>query len=1184
MTNYPLAIDGYSSLPILIDLVSPVRANDVNRLRNAVVAVEKELGVNPSGTYSTVRARLDAMESGILTGSGGGSGSCESAVFGFDYLSVEILSVSDGTQLIIPEILYDGYIYSVTTKSTSGTCNLTVKVSDTLITGSNSVSTTETTVYHTPSDMFVAGDSISVVLDSNAACTDLLASICIFITSTPNNVRILTPSCATSDSSADSSSSVVVNAANLGTGGIGVYDSKSSGVLGFRNINAGSSKISVSLDSPNKEIDLDVIESALTLNNIGGTLSIAKGGTGQITASAAFNALAPTTTKGDIIVRNATTNVRLGVGTDGYLLIADSTQAGGIRWGSASFIGANTALSNLAATSINQSLIPGTDDGLDLGSSALRWRDLYLGPTSLRLVSTVGETGTARSWRIKVRETAGSTQGSLVIQEASTEYLYLTAAGNIGIGVTDPSSILDINGATTYRGISAPSNAPSGQGRIYFDTTTNHLRFSENGGTYQDFGTGAAPVSGANTSLSNLTSTNINTSLIPAADDGYDLGLSTQRWRDIYLGPTSLHLVSNAAETGTARDWRMAVAEAAGSTRGRLRIMEGSTEFVAVTTSGSVGIGTTAPGTKLDIQDSVDTTMRVRSTNPSSSNDAAFEIDRGRQGNSRSIIRLLTAGVSDWYIGMFNYGNASPTGSELLISSTGQGSTDAQFSFIKAGRFGVGLTDPSRDIHARKSSTATVAIQSENTNTAGVAQVIAQSGNVDGYLIAHGTTHAGTVLGLPGANKGGLISAGSAVDGMVIGTTRNIPIHIGNNNLERIRVTADGYVGIGTTSTNEILTIEGALSLKKLSAAPALTSNYGKLFVKSSDGYVYYKTDTGQEYSLITPTFTGITGTGAADQVAYWSSTTAQTGSSTFVWKQSTQRVGIGTTNPQANANIYSATNADLRIDAGSTSTAKVNFATNGTVRADIAVDDTQSGTPLNLNRTSIANVVLVAGGGNVGFGNIDPLSKIDLDGATTWRGQGSAPPVAPAGQGRIYFSTADSKLKISESGGAYFDISAGIAANITLSNLTTTSINTSLLPQDGYDLGSSSAKWRDLYLNNSSFISATVNTTDGYAATLQTISTASNKVYLIESRVVGRRTGGASGATNDSAAFITRVTAKNSSGSVSLNTSTTEYTFRDQAIWDTSYTISGSNVLLRVTGASNNNITWIVTSTIQLI
>ena len=63
-----------------------------------------------------------------------------------------------------------------------------------------------------------------------------------------------------------------------------------------------------------------------------GTLPIANGGTGQTAQTAAFDALAPTTTKGDLIVSNGSDNVRLPVGADNYVLVADSAEATGVKW------------------------------------------------------------------------------------------------------------------------------------------------------------------------------------------------------------------------------------------------------------------------------------------------------------------------------------------------------------------------------------------------------------------------------------------------------------------------------------------------------------------------------------------------------------------------------------------------------------------------------------------------------------------------------------------------------------------------------------------------------------------------------------------------------------------------------------------------------------------------------------
>ena len=58
-----------------------------------------------------------------------------------------------------------------------------------------------------------------------------------------------------------------------------------------------------------------------------GNLPIGNGGTGQATASAAFDALSPTTTRGDLIRRGASSNERVALGTSGYLLSSDGTDA-----------------------------------------------------------------------------------------------------------------------------------------------------------------------------------------------------------------------------------------------------------------------------------------------------------------------------------------------------------------------------------------------------------------------------------------------------------------------------------------------------------------------------------------------------------------------------------------------------------------------------------------------------------------------------------------------------------------------------------------------------------------------------------------------------------------------------------------------------------------------------------------
>lgn len=66
--------------------------------------------------------------------------------------------------------------------------------------------------------------------------------------------------------------------------------------------------------------------------DVTGVLPIPLGGTGQTTKTNAFDALAPTTTKGDLIGFNGTDNVRLPVGPNSMVLVADSASPAGVSW------------------------------------------------------------------------------------------------------------------------------------------------------------------------------------------------------------------------------------------------------------------------------------------------------------------------------------------------------------------------------------------------------------------------------------------------------------------------------------------------------------------------------------------------------------------------------------------------------------------------------------------------------------------------------------------------------------------------------------------------------------------------------------------------------------------------------------------------------------------------------------
>ncbi len=102
-TVYPCALDSSEQLPITVDGQTPVKAEVVNRQREAILAIESELGINPSSTYTTVRARLDALEALIDAGGGGGAiivynegVEIDAVARSLDFVGSGVHAVSDG--------------------------------------------------------------------------------------------------------------------------------------------------------------------------------------------------------------------------------------------------------------------------------------------------------------------------------------------------------------------------------------------------------------------------------------------------------------------------------------------------------------------------------------------------------------------------------------------------------------------------------------------------------------------------------------------------------------------------------------------------------------------------------------------------------------------------------------------------------------------------------------------------------------------------------------------------------------------------------------------------------------------------------------------------------------------------------------------------------------------------------
>jgi len=150
-----------------------------------------------------------------------------------------------------------------------------------------------------------------------------------------------------------------------------------------------------------------------TASNVTGTVAIANGGTGQTTAVNAFDALSPTTTKGDLIVFNGTDNVRVAVGADTFALVADSTAATGVKWAAA---GAALTITNDTTTATN--LYP-----TFLTATSGTATTLYTGNAKLLYKPSTGE----------LTSPAHVSSNGITINSTTVSTSYTIASGNAGV-------------------------------------------------------------------------------------------------------------------------------------------------------------------------------------------------------------------------------------------------------------------------------------------------------------------------------------------------------------------------------------------------------------------------------------------------------------------------------------------------------------------------------------------------------------------------------------------------------------------------------------------------------------------------------------------------------------------------------------------------------------------------------
>ncbi len=665
-----------------------------------------------------------------------------------------------------------------------------------------------------------------------------------------------------------------------------------------------------------------------------------------------------------------------------------------------------------------------------------------------------------------------------------TEFMRIATGGYVGIGTASPATALDMSGAFTARGLSsAPSVAPSNQGRIYFDYTANKFRVSENGGAYQDLvGTGgsvsgafvdggntvtAAAVLGTNSNHPLQLETN-NTVAMTISQNG-NVGVGT-------LAPqANLHILRSAASTaifdssgtgtytsvqlskggtsfgelisyGSNADFHITARHASG----KLQLAGGGgSGHLVVDASGNVGIGIPTPGAPLSFAQNTGDKIRL------------FDPGAGGQAG----IAYQNTGV-DFYL---------PTGQYFKFHSGGQAPTDSTtevFRIQTDGSVGIGTDSPTSALDISGSLTARGLSSAPSVSPSNQGRIffdyatnkfrVSENGGAYVDLVGAGGSISGTIsVGQGGTNSTSFTAnriiasngTGSALQSVGCAPNQVISFDGSGNyacyNLSSIA--GSQFIANGGNSTGADISI-GTNDNKTLS----FKTNNSTAMTISQNGNVGIGTTTPS--SLLTVNGAIQAGASYFNASTYWMGVnhsedpayfgalnaykaTDPTGGAIHAATAGTNndlaRYGIlllskpnstwtGATNAHSNGHYLSGIGFAGQTNTTPTSGMHIGASiipqVDNTVSSGIIPTALTFNTTLT-NNTGLSEKMRITSAGNVGIGTNSPSTTLDISGAFTARGLSSAPSVSASNQGRIFFDYATNKFRVSENGGAYVDL-----------------------------------------------------------------------------------------------------------------------------------------------------------------
>ncbi len=612
-------------------------------------------------------------------------------------------------------------------------------------------------------------------------------------------------------------------------------------------------------------------------SEVTGTLPIANGGTGATTALSAMNALSPLATKGDVLVRDGTNNIRLAVGTDGQVLSADSSQASGLKWmiptngtvtnvtGSAPIVvttGSTTpAISVNVATAASLGVVQ-VGAGIAVNGSGIISADPANFPSAVPV--TKGGTGVTSftANRLIASNGTGSTLTPFTCPLGQT--ISFDAAGIVGCSTFTTAGVF-VNGGNSF-GVNATLGTNDANNLSFKTNNTTAMTIDSSGRV----GIGLSP--GAPLHVLNAAAFENNSS----TSSGPTFSFWKSRGYTADLNNDELGFISFYGHDGAGIYRSSYIASHVDATpsigthtvRGRLEFYttgagnSDSTERMRIDSSGNVGIGTSSPVSILQVGGN---NLTVPSWTTQGSHLYIPGVTSTDSTGSGTIASRTVASIGTHTFAAAN-AETITTASTLLIASSPSAGTNVTITNPLAlqvgsgnsaflGNVGAGTTSPMTTLHVSEPSLGAGArgisnelITSSSTGGPGLgmyrargtaaAKTAVQASDGLGYIWASG--YNGTSYPLPSNPIGIYFYTTEAWDashgggGMSFVTTANGA----TNGATRMTISSNGGVGIGTTTPSTLLHVSHSTGL---TAGTVFDSPYGQMqfFPGWSDSYAY---------------------------------------------------------------------------------------------------------------------------------------------------------------------------------------------------------------------------------------------------------------------------------------------------------------------------------------------------------